>query len=192
VGGTLSGTGAVVGAVSNAGILAPGNSPGTLTILGNYTQAPSGTLNVELGGTTSGTGFDVLAVTGNATLDGTLAVTNFGGFLPATANVFRFLTVVGTRSGTFATTNLPAGHTGVVTYGATFADLGFTGVPVVVVPIPAPALPGPALITTSTATDSNTRTVVASLDRVIDIIVGAPAKKRSEDETAEGNVLMCR
>ena len=186
------------GTLINAGIVAPGTSPGTLTIVGNYTQAASGTLAVELGGTTAGTGFDVLAVTGNAALDGTLAVTNFGGFLPAAADVFRFLTVGGTRTGTFASTTLPVGYTGGATYGATFAELAPSAA-VVVVPPPPPALPGPLIVTVAqdpvgipTASENNIRTVVASLDRMIDVIVGAPAKKAADDESGDGSVLMCK
>ena len=40
--------------------------------------------------------------------------------------------------------------------------------------------------------DEHTLVCIEKLDRVIDIIVGAPAKKRSEDEVADGNVLMCK
>ena len=37
-GGTLSGTGTVVGSLTNSGTVSPGNSPGTLNVVGSYTQ----------------------------------------------------------------------------------------------------------------------------------------------------------
>lgn len=63
-GGTLKGTGLIAGNVSNNGLVAPGNSPGVLTILGNYAQSSNGTLQIETG--------DLLVVGGTATLGGTL------------------------------------------------------------------------------------------------------------------------
>ena len=45
--GTLGGNGTIAGNVVNAGILAPGNSIGTLTVNGNYTQAAGSTYQVE-------------------------------------------------------------------------------------------------------------------------------------------------
>lgn len=45
-GGGLAGSGTITGSVSNAGFLRPGNSVGTLTVNGNYTQ--SGTYEVEV------------------------------------------------------------------------------------------------------------------------------------------------
>src|SRR5205814_165215 len=46
---TLAGTGTITGNVSNSGTVAPGNSPGVLTITGNYTQTTGGTLVIEIG-----------------------------------------------------------------------------------------------------------------------------------------------
>jgi autotransporter-associated beta strand protein len=53
--GTLAGIGTVTapGGVLNQGIVQPGISIGTLTIVGNYTQAPGSTLSIELSPTTS-------------------------------------------------------------------------------------------------------------------------------------------
>jgi fibronectin-binding autotransporter adhesin len=74
-GGTLGGSGTVIGNVTNNGRVAPGNSLGTLTINGNYTQTRDGTLAVEV----SPSGADRLVVGGAATLGGTLL------FLPQAA-----------------------------------------------------------------------------------------------------------
>ncbi|MDQ7248678.1 autotransporter outer membrane beta-barrel domain-containing protein [Dongia sedimenti] len=65
VGGTLAGTGTIIGTVINNGNVAPGNSIGTLNITGPYTQAGGSTLTVEVD---SGGASDLLAVTGAATI----------------------------------------------------------------------------------------------------------------------------
>lgn len=94
--GTLAGTGTVTGntgqVTNTSGTVAPGNSPGTLAIAGNYTQGASGTLAIEVDGTTPGTQFDVLTVSGTANLDGTVAVDRDPGFQPANSDTFTFLT----------------------------------------------------------------------------------------------------
>ena len=71
----LGGNGSV-GPTINNGIVTPGSSIGTLTIIGNFTQGPGGTLQNELDhlGNT-----DLLIATGNANLDGTLEILPFPG-----------------------------------------------------------------------------------------------------------------
>jgi hypothetical protein len=60
---------------SNDGEIAPGASPGKLTIAGNMLIPTSGTVTIELGGPTPGTEYDQLAITGTATVaEGTLNV----------------------------------------------------------------------------------------------------------------------
>ena len=93
--GLLTGNGAVTANVTNNGSVAPGNSASTLTISGNYTQGAGGTLNIELDGTAAGQ-YDVLTVSGSATLGGTV---NFTGV--ATSGSFPFLTA-SSIGGTFA------------------------------------------------------------------------------------------
>ena len=51
--GRLKGSGTINGNVANSGIVAPGNSIGTLTINGNYTQSSGGRLELEINGTQS-------------------------------------------------------------------------------------------------------------------------------------------
>ncbi|MCF6314583.1 MAG: autotransporter domain-containing protein, partial [Verrucomicrobiales bacterium] len=72
----LGGSGIINGNVLNNGTVNPGNSPGTLTINGNFTQSSSGTLQIEIA---SPSVFDRLIISDNATLAGTLQVINFGG-----------------------------------------------------------------------------------------------------------------
>ena len=129
----LKGNGTVRGAVTNGGVVAPGASAGTLNLSAHYTQ--SGELAVEIGGTTPGTGHDVLAVTSNAVLAGTLRVSLIDGFNPAAGQSFTVLTA-GAVSGTFDTTNLPALAGGLdwqVSYAGNVVSLGVlaTGGPVV-------------------------------------------------------------
>ena len=81
-GATLAGSGSIAGAVTidKGGILAAGNSPGTLT-LGGLTLAGGSTLNYELGqaGVPGGALNDLINVTGNLQLDGTLNVAQSAG-----------------------------------------------------------------------------------------------------------------
>jgi autotransporter-associated beta strand protein len=81
-GATLAGSGSIAGAVTidKGGILAAGNSPGTLT-LGALTLAGGSTLNYELGqaGVPGGALNDLINVTGNLNLDGTLNVAQSAG-----------------------------------------------------------------------------------------------------------------
>lgn len=84
-GASLGGAGVVGGVVTVAGggAVAPGNSPGTLTMTAGLSLADASLLNFELSATdfTVGGGInDLIAVTGNFTLDGILNVTGLGDF----------------------------------------------------------------------------------------------------------------
>ncbi|MDX1927618.1 MAG: Calx-beta domain-containing protein [Pirellulaceae bacterium] len=75
--GALNGSGTVMGNVLGNGTFSPGNSPGVMTIVGNFT--PSGTVNFEVnsGWTTAGTHFDQYLVTGLVNMAGsTVTFTN--------------------------------------------------------------------------------------------------------------------
>jgi hypothetical protein len=104
--GTLTGSGTVFSNVVSSGAINPGGtgSAGTLTVRGNYTQTDRGTLNIEIGGTAPGTGYDQLVVTGQVTLGGTLTVSLIQGFVPTIDNRFQIL-IFGSRSGDFAVEN---------------------------------------------------------------------------------------
>ena len=106
-GGVLRGTGAINASITNNGAtVQPGFSPGILTINGNYSQSPTGVLNIELGGTAPGTGYDRLVVSGNATLAGTVNVTLINSFTLSGGDVFDVVTYA-SHSGTFSPENLP-------------------------------------------------------------------------------------
>lgn len=94
-GGTLGGNGTINAPVTVYGKLAPGNSPGILTIDGDYTQAATGTLEIEVGGLTPGNGpdnHDQVVVSGVAALDGRLEVPIINGFVPNAGDEITFLT----------------------------------------------------------------------------------------------------
>ncbi|MGM4886631.1 autotransporter family protein [Tardiphaga sp. 604_B6_N1_1] len=99
-GGTLQGTGTVCD-TSNAGILAPGNSIGTLTVAGNYT-GNGGTLQIEsvLGGDASPT--DRLVVTGNTAGSTNVRVINLGGGGAQTVEGIKIVDVGGASNGAFS------------------------------------------------------------------------------------------
>ena len=116
VGGIVQGSGTFNAAgttFTNDGIFSPGgaSTAGILTFTGNYTQTATGTLNIELGGPTVGTGYDQLAISGTATLGGTLNVTLINAFTPLPASTFIAQTFSGTPAD-FPTKSLPGTCTG--------------------------------------------------------------------------------
>ncbi|MCB9341330.1 MAG: HYR domain-containing protein [Lewinellaceae bacterium] len=89
-----------------SGHIQPGANPGTLTI--NKLANTAGAIDIEIGGTTPGTGYDVLNLPTSSTLGGTLNVTLINGFVPACGDAFDIITHA-SNTGTFSTVNLPAG-----------------------------------------------------------------------------------
>ncbi len=109
-GGTLSGTGNIVGNVNNGsggfvGTVSPGSSPGTLAIVGDYSQASDSFLLMDIAGTIAGDQYDVLTVSGTATLGGTLEVV-LDGFGPGFGDSFDLL-IADIILGTFDNVLLP-------------------------------------------------------------------------------------
>jgi outer membrane autotransporter protein len=115
-GGTLAGLGTILGnVVRNDGTVRPGGSIGTLTVNGNYTQGPGGTLAIEVSPTAS----SQLRVGGAASLAGTLHLMfDPGVYSPATS--YRFLTA-SSISGAFDTivSNDPLGIGQTLVFDAT-------------------------------------------------------------------------
>lgn len=93
----LKGAGIINGNVVNNGVVAPGNSPGKLTINGNFTQSSSGALQIEVASPTS---FDELVVSGQASLAGALQVVSFDGYQFQFGDQFAFLQA-GSITGSF-------------------------------------------------------------------------------------------
>jgi hypothetical protein len=83
-GGMFSGTGSLSGNLQNdGGTVAPGESPGVLTVQGNFTQGAGGTLAIELSGLNPGSENDRFHVAFVANLGGTLALSRLNGFSPS-------------------------------------------------------------------------------------------------------------
>jgi parallel beta-helix repeat protein len=118
--GTIKGNGIIANAsFINTGIIAPGNSPGLLSLTGNYTNT-NGNIAIELAGTgVAGTNYDQYAVSGSATLGGTLTLSLISGYTPLANDQFTIMTY-GSKSGTFTTTSLPviSPNTWNITYNA--------------------------------------------------------------------------
>ena len=102
-GGTLGGTGTVVGTLSNAGTVKPGQSPGTLNVVGSYTQSAGGALNVEIESPINYGKINVTGTPGTASLNGTVAPTLLNGYLPSINQSFPgIITTSGGLTGTFS------------------------------------------------------------------------------------------
>ena len=86
--GMCSGSGTIAGDLNNAGTVSPGNSPGLMTVEGDFAQSSAGTVLIELAGTTAGIEHDVLQVDGEASLGGTLEVSLLDGFSPGNRRCF--------------------------------------------------------------------------------------------------------
>lgn len=150
-GGTLSGHGGILGAVTNAGgTIAPGGSIGTLTVA-NFRQTSAGTLQVEV----SPAAASQLKVTGAANLNGTLALV----FDPGVYNAKSYaLLTASSVAGNFATvtgTVPTAGITQAVTIGASEVDLILSNTPTPIIsstPTPIVIAPVNATLPTSAAT----------------------------------------
>jgi outer membrane autotransporter protein len=99
-GGLLGGQGFLGGSLVNSGIVSPGHSPGTLTVNGNYTQNPNGTLQIEVAGLAP-TAHDLLAINGTANLAGTLQLIRLNNFQFSPGDQITFLTANGGVNGTF-------------------------------------------------------------------------------------------
>jgi T5SS/PEP-CTERM-associated repeat protein len=103
----LIGSGTIIGSVTNAGTMNPGNSPGTLNVQGDLTLLSSTVLDMELRGTATNE-FDRLLVSGAFTADGILDVMLLDGFLPQPGDQFDLLNYASV-SGGFDSMNLPFG-----------------------------------------------------------------------------------
>lgn len=102
-GGIVSGTGVIeapYGFYHLDGTIKPGNSIGTLSIIGDYYQEPQARLLIEVASPTSN---DVLAITGGAFLSGILQTSWQGGATPAIGTLFgAFLTATAGIEGEFS------------------------------------------------------------------------------------------
>src|SRR5262249_13411826 len=91
---------------TNNGILAPGASPGILSVTGPLAQTSSSIINIEIGGPTVGADYDQLKVSGAFTRNGTLNVSLINGYVPAVNDTFAIATFASTAGG-FTSTVVP-------------------------------------------------------------------------------------
>jgi outer membrane autotransporter protein len=125
-GATLAGVG-TVGAttINNGGTFAPGNSPGTMTVQGNLAFQSGAIYLVQV--TPSVASSANVVAGGSAALAGTVNATFLSGRY--VARNYTILSAAGGLNGTFntlTTTNLPAGFTANLSYGATDVTLNLT------------------------------------------------------------------
>ena len=159
-GGILSGYGRVQGDVIEAsgGKIYPGNSPGVLTIEGNYEQDEGSTYSAEIGGTAAGE-FDQINVTGAAALGGGLSVQLVNGFTPTVGQTFRLLKA-GSISGAFTSISQPSQAGISLATDATGVTVTITsvvaGAPVISSATTANTAPGAAFSYQMTATNNPT------------------------------------
>jgi hypothetical protein len=73
-----------------------GGSPGTLNVIGNYTQDAGSDVSFSISGTNPGTDYSQLVVGGNLQLAGTLTFVFQNGFAPHSGQTFDLITVGGT------------------------------------------------------------------------------------------------
>jgi outer membrane autotransporter protein len=89
----------------NGGTLrTPSLDPLIINVGRNYTQGPGGTLALGISGV-DGKDYDHVQVGGNASLNGTLAVSSLNNFRPVAGNAFEVLRTNGGRNGEFAQVN---------------------------------------------------------------------------------------
>jgi hypothetical protein len=139
-GGILGGTGTVGSLTSQAGKVSPGNSAGVLNS-GNVSLDSSSSMDVEIGGTTTGS-YDQLNVTGTVSLgSATLNVSNINSFIPTLNDTFTIINNDGSDAVTGTFSGLAQGATLVVdTVTYTISYTGGTGNDVV---LTATVTPGP-------------------------------------------------
>jgi cytoskeletal protein CcmA (bactofilin family) len=93
--------------VVNNGTVAPGTSPGILSVDGNFPNSTVSRLDIEIGGFAAGTEYDRLAVSGLLDLSGTIRAGLINAFFPKKGDAFTVLTY-DSHTGTFATIDNPS------------------------------------------------------------------------------------
>ncbi len=148
------GTSAVLNTLTVNGTLAPGNSPGILTVNDNLDL--NGTLSMELQGTTAGSGYDRLVVNGTVDITGSSLSALFNTFTPVNGDLLFILlnddtdAITGTFSG-FAQNATVINYGGLdwkISYNADFTANTFTStangndIALMAIPEPSAALLG--------------------------------------------------
>ena len=131
----------ISGDVNNlGGTVSPGNSPGVLTVTGDYAQHAEATLRIEIGGSAVGSQHDQLRIEGVARLDGALEIVLLDGFAPEVGNQLDILQFA-FAEGSFDTLILPPLRRGLAWDVSTLYTTGALAV-AQAVPEPGTWLPG--------------------------------------------------
>jgi len=110
-GGTLKGNVSIGGGGTTPTInVGDAGKAGLLKITGTYAQLSTGTMNVSIGGTTVGTKFSQLQVSGAASLGGTLTAALVNGFTPTVGQTFTVVTA-SSVTGTFSNSTIAINST---------------------------------------------------------------------------------
>jgi hypothetical protein len=127
--GAVNGAGSFSGNVKFNGSYSPGNSPAAVSLAGDTTFGPSSRLDLELGGTTEGSGYDHLDVDGQLTLSGTLNLSLINGFQPAAGQSFDLLDFdAASLSGAFSAISLPTLASGLMWNASQLTTSGLVSV----------------------------------------------------------------
>lgn len=157
--GFLKGNGTIVqsGTCKNivSGVIAPGASPGKMTVSGSITLG-DGAYECEIEGTGQGTTYDWLSISSTATLTDAKLVVVWG-FTPSAGQEYTVLTC-GSRTGEFGAVTIPpvSGLTFSVTYSATNVKItAQTALPVELTHFNGSVKAGSVLLEWNTATEQN-------------------------------------
>lgn len=127
--GAVNGAGSFSGNVVFHASYSPGNSPASVSLAGNTTFGPNSRLDMELGGTTEGSGYDHLDFGGQLTLGGTLNVSLINGFQPAAGQSFDLLDFnAASLSGAFSAISLPTLASGLMWNASQLTTTGLVSV----------------------------------------------------------------
>ncbi|MCM2308833.1 MAG: filamentous hemagglutinin N-terminal domain-containing protein, partial [Sulfuritalea sp.] len=112
--GVIGGSGTVdlgAGTLTNNGTISPGVGAGNtaiLSITGNLLLGGSSVVEADIGGTTAGSQYDQIGLSGNLTLGGDIRYQAVGGYTGGSGNSFALINPAGTNSGTANVTTLAA------------------------------------------------------------------------------------
>ncbi|WP_292883691.1 DUF4347 domain-containing protein [Nisaea sp.] len=122
---TLKGTSTYATAVTvqSGGTIAPGNSPGKIST-GNLTLSSGSTAEMEINGTTAGTQYDQIAVTGTVTISNATLTTNFG-YTSAIGDSYVLIDNDGTDAVTGTFSGLAEGAT--IVSGVDYYQISYAG-----------------------------------------------------------------
>jgi hypothetical protein len=148
-GGTIQGGGTLAGNVASGAAVIPSLDGSPLTVSASYTQSAGSSLSIGIqgSGTTVGTDFGQLVVSGTAKLTDTLDITTADGFTPIAGTTYTVLTA-GTVSGQFSVIDGQVDQQAGVYYGVSYTS---SSVVLTVMALPTVSI-GDSSVTATTST----------------------------------------